>query len=53
MRKIDRNLLSDGKNRRFYLRDQIEDFFGLQRRKLLYRRDGLSLRRAPGEPQVL
>ena len=34
-------------NRRFYLRDQIEDFFGLQRRKLLYRRDGLSHRRAP------
>jgi len=34
-------------NRRFYLRDQIEDFFGLPRRKLLYRRDGLSHRRAP------
>src|SRR5205807_4255912 len=28
--------LLDGKNRRFYLCDQIEDFFGLPRRKLLY-----------------
>jgi hypothetical protein len=46
MRKIDRNLLPDGKNRRFYLVDKIEDFFGLPRRKLLYRRDGLSHRRA-------
>jgi hypothetical protein len=47
MRKIDRNLLPDDKNRRFYLDDKIEDFFGLPRRKLLYRRDDLSHRRAP------
>jgi hypothetical protein len=47
MRKIDWNLLLDGKNRRFYLCDQTEDFFGLPRRKLPYRRDRLSHRRAP------
>jgi hypothetical protein len=46
MRKIDRNLLPDGKNRRFYLCDQTEDFFGLPRRKLPYWRGGLSHRRA-------
>ena len=51
MRKIT-NLLLDAKNRRFYLADKIEDFFGLPRRKLLYRRDGLSHRRAPSEPQM-
>jgi len=36
----------DGKNRRFYPSNQIQDFFGLRRRKLLYRRHGLSHRRA-------
>jgi hypothetical protein len=52
MRKIT-NLLLDAKNRRFYLADKIEDFFGLPRRKSLYRRDGLRSPGRAGEPQVI
>jgi hypothetical protein len=33
MRKMDRNSALDGKNRRFYLCDQMEDFLGLPRRR--------------------